>query len=78
MLGGRLDFLEKKGAERVLVGFDLGNKYSQISYCVEGSEVPETLSLVAGSESYNIPTVLCKRQGVNQWFFGREAYKFAE
>lgn len=78
MLGGRLDFLEKKGAERVLVGFDLGNKYSQISYCLEGSEVPETLSLVAGSESYNIPTVLCKRQGVNQWFFGREAYKFAE
>lgn len=78
MLGGKLDFLEKRSAERVLVGFDLGNKYSQISYCVEGSEVPETLSLVAGSESYNIPTVLCKRQGVNQWFFGREAYKFAE
>lgn len=78
MLGGKLDFLEKKSAERVLIGFDLGNKYSQISYCVEGSEVPETLSLVAGSESYNIPTVLCKRQGINQWFFGREAYKYAE
>lgn len=78
MLGGKLDFLEKKGPDHVLVGFDIGNKYSQISYCVEGSEVPETLSLVAGSESYNIPTVLCKRQGVNQWFFGREAYKYAE
>lgn len=61
--------------EKIIVGYDLGNRYSQISYCTyEGGE-PETLSVVAGEESYNIPTVLCKRKGVNQWFFGKEAYK---
>ena len=64
--------------EKIIVGYDLGNRYSQISYCTyEGGE-PETLSVIAGEESYNIPTVLCKRNGANQWFFGKEAYKYAE
>ena len=64
--------------EKIIVGYDLGNRYSQISYCTyEGGE-PETLSVIAGEESYNIPTVLCKRNGANQWFFGKEAYKYAQ
>lgn len=64
--------------EKIIVGYDLGNRCSQISYCTyEGGE-PETLSVTAGEESYNIPTVLCKRKGANQWFFGKEAYKHAE
>lgn len=64
--------------EKIIVGYELGNRYAQISYCAyEGGE-PETLSVTAGEESYNIPTVLCKRHGANQWFFGREAYKHAE
>lgn len=64
--------------EKIMVGYDLGNHYSQISYCTYDGKEPETLSVVAGEESYNIPTVLCKRKGVNQWFFGKEAYKHAE
>lgn len=63
--------------EKLIVGFDLGEDYSQISYC-EMDGKPETLSLVAGAENYNIPTVLCKREGVNQWFYGREALRFAQ
>jgi len=63
--------------EKIIVGYDLGEDYSQISYCVMDGEV-ETLSLVAGSANYNIPTVLCKRQGVNQWFYGKEAIRYAE
>ncbi len=63
--------------EKIIVGYDLGEDYSQISYCVMNGEV-ETLSLVAGGANYNIPTVLCKRQGVNQWFFGKEALRYAE
>lgn len=65
-------------SDRILIGYDLGNRYSQISYCLCGGEAPETLSVVAGSENYNIPTVLCKRKGVSQWFFGKEACKYTE
>lgn len=64
--------------DKIIVGYDLGNRYSQISYCTYENDIPETLSVVAGGESYNIPTALCKRKGVNQWFYGKEAYKHAE
>ena len=68
---------EKGGGKKVVVGYDLGEIVSQISFCsVEGGEA-ETVSAVAGTEQYNIPTVLCKRNGVNQWFYGKEALKYA-
>ncbi|MDE6606697.1 MAG: hypothetical protein K2K54_02935, partial [Lachnospiraceae bacterium] len=75
--------LEREGAEkkintRFAVGYDLGNSVSQISYSFFGAKEPETISTVAGGESYNIPTVLAKRPNVNQWFYGKEAYKAAE
>ncbi len=62
---------------KLMVGYDIGAQFSQISYCLGDGEV-ETLSSVAGEESYNVPTVLCKRQGVNQWFYGKEAIRCAE
>ena len=69
---------EKGGGKKVVVGYDLGEIVSQISFCsVEGGEA-ETVSAVAGTEQYNIPTVLCKRIGVNQWFYGKEALKYAK
>ena len=34
--------------EKIIVGYDLGEDYSQISYCTMNGEV-ETLSLVAGN-----------------------------
>lgn len=64
--------------DKIIVGYDLGNIHSQISYCTYDNRIPETLSVVAGEESFNIPTVLCKRRGVNQWFFGKDAFKHAE
>lgn len=64
--------------EKLIVGYDLGNNFSQISYAVSAGGEVETLSLVAGEEVYNIPTVLCKRRGVNQWFYGKEAIRNAE
>lgn len=63
--------------DRIIAGYDLGEKNSQISYWIYGEDEPKTLSLVAGGESFDIPTVLCKRQGVSQWFFGRDALKRA-
>ncbi|MCM1191032.1 MAG: DUF5716 family protein [Butyrivibrio sp.] len=61
---------------KVIVGYDLGNEFSQISYSFSDSGEVETLSQVAGTEHYNIPTVLCKRSGVNQWFYGKEALRY--
>ena len=61
---------------KLMVGFDLGEEYSQISYTV-GEEV-ETLSTVAGEGQYNIPMVLCKRIGANQWSYGKEALLAAQ
>lgn len=65
--------------DKIIIGYDLGNVFSQISYAYlsQDSEV-ETLSSVAGEEYYNIPTMLCKRRGTGQWFFGREAQRFAQ
>lgn len=63
------------GSEKVIVGYDLGNKYAQISCYVTGSEEEiRTLSSVAGSSVYTIPLALSKRQGVNQWFTEAKQY----
>lgn len=61
---------------KLIVGYDLGNEFSQISYSLSDSGDVETLSQVAGTEHYNIPTVLCKRKGINQWFYGKEALRY--
>ena len=63
---------------KLIVGYELGNEYCQISYAFSADGAVETMSQVAGEEIYNIPTVLCKRYGVNQWYYGREAVRQAE
>ncbi len=63
---------------RYMVGYDLSNKTAQISFCSAGQEEVETLPVVAGTQQYNIPAVLCKRHGVNQWFYGKEAHRMAQ
>ena len=71
--------LLNSGNENIIIGYDLTNTCSQISYCYlkDGCEV-ETLAAVAGQENYDIPTVLCKKCGVNQWLFGNDALRFYE
>lgn len=63
---------------KAVVGYDLGNTFSQISYLRGNAEDPMSISLVAGTEQYNIPTVLAKRNGIGQCYYGKEALKFAE
>lgn len=65
------------GGSRLIVGYDLGNEYSQISYATSEGGEAETLSQVAGAQVYNIPTALYKRRGTNQWLYGREALRCA-
>lgn len=67
----------KKSYKKMVVGYDLGEHFSQISYCPLDGLEPETVSSVAGTEQYNIPTLLCKRKGVGQWYYGKEALKYA-
>lgn len=71
--------LINSGNDKIIIGYDLADTCSQISYCYlkEDSEV-ETLASVAGEENYDIPTVLCKRCGANQWLFGKDALRFHE
>jgi hypothetical protein len=76
-------FLEKKEESKlhngsVLVGYDLGEQYSQISYCIYGQTDVEMAATVTGTKQYNIPTMLCKRKGTGQWYFGKDAVKHRE
>lgn len=77
MFSGQKEQTEKKKNSKMVVGYDLGKVVSQISFCSLDGGDAETVSSVAGTEQYNIPTVLCKRSGVNQWFYGKEALKYA-
>lgn len=78
MLFNKMDLTERKNTSKYLLGFDLGNKTSQISYLSDKDEEIETLSVITGTKQYNIPTVLFKRMGVNQWYYGKEALKKKE
>ncbi len=66
------------GNQKLIVGYDLGWDYAQISYCNAAGDQVETVSSVAGAESFSIPTVLCKKVGVNQWYYGKEAIEYAK
>lgn len=78
MLINKSENPDKFKSDKMVIGYDLGNKVSQISYCCLGNDEPETLSVTAGTKQFNIPTVLCKRKEVGQWFYGKEAFKCAE
>lgn len=60
---------------KYMVGFDLGDRDAQISFCSIQQPEAETVPAVAGTKRYNIPTVLCKRREMNQWLYGREALR---
>lgn len=73
-------FFDKKTEEKlhngsVLAGYDLGEQFSQISYCVYGENTVESVATVVGTKQYNIPTVLWKRKGTNQWLYGKDAIR---
>lgn len=71
----------KSGVEKnnkYMVGFDLGDRDAQISFCSVKQPEVSTVPAVAGTKRYNIPTVLCRRDGGNQWLYGREALRAGE
>lgn len=62
-------------SKKYAVGFDLNDEMSQISFSSEEERNPETISMVVGEQKFGIPTMLCKRKDINQWYFGEEAKK---
>ena len=78
MLLGIKNDQNASGNDRVVIGYDLDDYNAQISYCPLNSYDAETVSSVMGNQIYDIPTVLCKRLEVNQWYYGREALRQAE
>lgn len=63
---------------KLIVGYDLGESTSQISFWNTKEKEPVTASTVTGEEQYNFPTVLCRRTETNQWAYGKEAVKLSE
>lgn len=68
----------KTGNSKIIVGYDLGKNNCRISYCSAQSNGVETAPSIAGTQIYNIPTVLCKKYEANQWLYGNEALRTAE
>ncbi len=56
-----------------VIGFDLTDTYSQISFGSTESEEVNSFSMIAGGDDYLIPTILYKRREVSQWYVGKEA-----
>ncbi|MBR6769646.1 MAG: hypothetical protein IKM28_00090 [Lachnospiraceae bacterium] len=68
----------KKESRKVMIGYDLREDYVQISYGISKDSEIQTLTVADGTERYNIPLVLWKKKGVNQWLFGTEALQIGE
>lgn len=60
------------------IGIDLNEKYAMVSCYTREMPEPNTFSMVAGSEAYQIPVSLCKKRGGRQWILGDEAKKCAK
>ena len=59
--------------DKMIIGYDLSYRYAQISYCRINADAPQTYAPADKSKQFNIPLCLFKRNGLNQWFLGREA-----
>lgn len=64
--------------QKVYIGIDINDRYAMISYYKLNMDEPETVSTIAGSEYYQIPTLLAKRKALGQWYYGDEAKKMAK
>ena len=72
MLFGK-DSFRKKNIGKYVLGYELGKGHVQISYQKIGDKEPQTVSLVAEQEQYNIPFALYKQDDKNLWYIGKEA-----
>jgi len=64
--------------ESCYIGIDLSDKCAMVSFYQTNMKEPETTGSIAGSEVYEIPTLLAKRKGLGQWYYGDDARKMAK
>ena len=60
------------------IGIDIDDSYAVTSFFTTGMKDVATVSMVAGSEIFQIPTQITKKKGVGQWFVGAEAERIAK
>lgn len=53
---------EEMEANTCYLGIELNDSYAMVSYMQPNMEEPETVSTIAGSENYRIPTLLARRK----------------
>ena len=63
--------------EGAYVGIDISSKSTVLSIYNSNMDEPATISTILGEENYSIPTVLAKRIGMGQWFFGDDALRMS-
>ncbi len=57
----------------IYLGIDFGPESTILSIYNQNMAEPQTISTVLGAENYAIPTVLAKKNGLSQWYFGHDA-----
>lgn len=72
MLFGK-DSFRKKNIGKYIIGYEFGRQNVQISYLKVGEKEPQTVSVVAGEEQYNIPFAMYRQEEGNLWYIGKEA-----
>ena len=60
------------------VGIDIDDEYAVISYYDSDMKEPLTMSMITGSDLFQIPVLLAKRKGMGQWYIGNEAKQLKE
>ena len=73
-----MDSLGKFTKDRIVIGFDVSDDYSLISYYSLAEKEPVTVGTVVGGDDICIPTVLGKYYAENKWIFGRDALQFLD
>ena len=63
--------------QELLLGIDICDDYSQISYFNPQTLDAENIGLTDEDSSCMVPTVICKEKGTDCWFIGEEAYRCA-
>lgn len=62
----------------IIIGFELGEKESQVCYYDRLEKEAITISPKVGSNEYHFPTKLSKKTGADVWHMGLEAEYFSE
>lgn len=60
------------------MGIDINDQYAVVSYLADGMREPDSISIVAGGDAYRVPTLVAKRLGSPQWYYGDEARRMAK